>query len=58
VVEPGFAIGAVYAIASNETFSSGFNPYNISGTLIYFALFQNCASDGNYPTQPIDRVFV
>ena len=57
-VSPGFGIGVVYALASNATFSSGFNPLNVSNTLIYFALFQTCASDGNYPTRPIDRVFV
>jgi len=58
LVEPGFAVGTVYAKASNETYTSPFNPSNSTLQLIYFALFQTCASDGNYPTRPIDRVYV
>jgi hypothetical protein len=58
LVEPGFAIGTVYARGSNATYTSAFNPSNSALQLIFFALFQTCASDGNYPTQPIDRVYV
>jgi hypothetical protein len=57
VVAPGHAIGAVYARGSNATHVSAFNPGSSSMHLIFFALFQTCASDGNYPTQPIDRVY-
>lgn len=57
IVEPGFAIGQVIALATTPTHVSAFNPSNTSLQLIYFSLFQTCASDGNYPTQPIDRVY-
>lgn len=57
VVEPGLAIGTVYGIGSNATHISAFNPSNSTLQLIYFFLMQTCASDGNYPTQPIDRVY-
>jgi hypothetical protein len=57
MVEPGFGIGAVYGLPSNDTYTSAFNPSNTTLILLHFALFQTCASDGNYPTQPIDRVY-
>jgi hypothetical protein len=41
VVEPGMAIGTVYAIGSNDTHTSAFNPSNSTLSLIYFVLLQN-----------------
>lgn len=58
LVAPGFVVGTVFAIATNDTYTSSFNPSNMTLELFYFALFQTCASDGNFPTQPIDRVYV
>jgi hypothetical protein len=40
VVEPGLAIGTVYAMGSNATHISAFNPTNNTLSLIYFFLMQ------------------
>lgn len=53
---PGLMIGKMITEASNATFTNGWNPSNRSVEQVNFVLMQTCASNGEYPSRPIDRV--
>lgn len=53
---PGLMIGKMITTPTNGTYNNGWNPSDRSVEQTSFILMQACASNGEYPSRPIDRV--